>query len=42
MHPSSTTVSANGLNLHVAQKGSGQVAIVFLHYWGAQAGLGAL
>ncbi len=34
MHPPSTTVSANGLKLHVVQKGSGQVAIVFLHYWG--------
>ncbi len=34
MHPSSTTVSANGINLHVAQRGSGEVAIVFLHYWG--------
>jgi len=34
MHSSPTTVSVNGLNLHVAQKGSGQVAIVFLHYWG--------
>ena len=34
MHPPSTTVSANGLNLHVAQKGSGQIATVFLHYWG--------
>lgn len=34
MYPSSTTVSVNGLNLHVAQKGSGQTAIVFLHYWG--------
>ncbi len=34
MHSSSTTVSANGLSLHVAQKGSGQIAIVFLHYWG--------
>ncbi len=34
MHPSSTMLSANGLNLHVMQKGSGQLAIVFLHYWG--------
>lgn len=34
MPPSSTTVSANGLNLHVAQEGSGPVAIVLLHYWG--------
>ncbi len=34
MNPSSTIVSINGLNLHVAQKGDGQVAIVFLHYWG--------
>jgi len=34
MHPPSTTVSANGINLHVAQRGSGQVAILFLHYWG--------
>jgi len=34
MNPSSSIVSVNGLNLHVAQKGDGQVAIVFLHYWG--------
>ena len=34
MHPLSTTVSANGIKLHVAQKGDGRVAIVFLHYWG--------
>jgi len=42
MHSSSTTVSANGLSLHVAQKGSGQIAIVFLHFGAAQAGLGLL
>lgn len=34
MHPSSTTVSANGIDLHVEHKGSGPIAIVFLHYWG--------
>lgn len=34
MHPLSTTVSANGIELHVAQQGDGRVAIVFLHYWG--------
>jgi len=34
MHPSSAMLSANGLNVHVMQKGSGQLAIVFLHYWG--------
>ena len=34
MHPSSTTVSAKGRHLHVAQQGGGPVAIVFLHYWG--------
>ena len=27
-------MSANGLDLHVAQKGSGPIAIIFLHYWG--------
>lgn len=31
---SSTSVSVDGLNLHVAQRGSGPIAIVFLHYWG--------
>ena len=34
MPPSSMTVSATGLNLYVAQQGSGPIAIVFLHYWG--------
>ncbi len=30
----SVFVSANGLNLHVVQRGEASLAIVFLHYWG--------
>ena len=34
MHPKSSTVSANGVDLHLVEEGSGPIAIVFLHYWG--------
>lgn len=34
MQPLSTMLSANGLDFHIMQKGSGPIAIVFLHYWG--------
>ena len=34
MRPSSITLPVNGVNLHVAQAGQGETAIVFLHYWG--------
>lgn len=30
----STKVAANGINLHVRQSGSGEHALVFMHFWG--------
>jgi hypothetical protein len=28
------TIEANGIELHVEQRGAGGPALVFLHYWG--------